>query len=86
VQDYCAAVSAAGAHEVCLLDSSSGLGPEALAHIVRLAVAAAGRCRIAVHAHDMFGLGVMSGIAAARAGAAVSIVAAARIRRVRCMR
>ena len=75
IQDYCGAVSEAGAQEIALLDSSSSLGPEAYAHIVGTALAAAGDSRIAIHAHDMFGLAVASNVAAARAGAVVLEVA-----------
>lgn len=72
IADYCGRVAEAGADEVSLLDSSSGMGPEAYGHVVAVAKEAVGdRCRVSVHAHDMFGLAVASGIAALKAGASV---------------
>lgn len=72
IADYCGRVAEAGADEVSLLDSSSGMGPEAYGHVVAVAKEAVGdRCRVSVHAHDMFGLAVASGVAALKAGASV---------------
>lgn len=72
IADYCGRVAEAGADEVSLLDSSAGLGPEAYGHIVSVAKEAVGdRSRISIHAHDMFGLAVASGVAALKAGATV---------------
>ncbi|HLK13610.1 MAG TPA: hypothetical protein VKT78_02295 [Fimbriimonadaceae bacterium] len=75
IAEYSGAVANAGAEEVMLLDSSGGLGPEAFAHISRIAKEAAPGARIGIHAHDTFGLAVAAGIAAARAGADVVEVA-----------
>jgi isopropylmalate/homocitrate/citramalate synthase len=71
VAKYCARVAEAGAYEVVLADSSGGTGPEAIAHLVRVAHEAAPSLQIGVHLHNLFGLAVASSLAAARAGAAV---------------
>lgn len=71
VARYCASVADAGAYEVVLADSSGGVGPEAVARLVRVAREAAPGLRIGVHLHNLFGMAVAASIAAARAGAAV---------------
>ncbi len=74
-EDYIAAyterVFAAGAHEVELQDGSSGCGPEAVSHLVRVARNSAPGVKIAVHMHNGFGLGNACAVAGAKAGATV---------------
>jgi isopropylmalate/homocitrate/citramalate synthase len=69
VAEYCRGVREAGAYDVQIGDHSSGTGPEAFAHFVRVARAAAPGLRVAVHTHDMFGLATACAVACAVAGA-----------------
>jgi isopropylmalate/homocitrate/citramalate synthase len=71
VEKYCKAVAAMGAFEIVLLDGPSGLGPEAYAHLVRIARAAAPNCRIGVHTHNMLDLATANALASVREGAAL---------------
>lgn len=71
IAQYCQAMADEGAHEVILTDSSGGCGPEAIAHLVKVARQAAPNLRLGVHMHNMFGLAVAGSIAGARAGAEV---------------
>lgn len=71
VAEYCQAMHAEGAHEVILTDTAGGCGPEAIAHLVQIAKAAAPGLRIGVHTHNLFGLAVATSLAGARAGAEV---------------
>jgi isopropylmalate/homocitrate/citramalate synthase len=71
VAEYCAGAAAAGVYDVMMGDHSSGMTPDAYAHVVRVAKAAAPGLGISVHPHDMFGLANACGLAAAQAGADV---------------
>ena len=75
IETYCRMAADAGAYEVMLADSSGGSGPEAIAHMVALAKAAAPGMRIGLHTHNVFGLGIATSLAGARAGAEVIEVA-----------
>lgn len=72
---FAGAVVAAGADEVVFADGSSSMSPEAFAHAVRVAKAAAPTARIAVHTHDFLGLGLACALASVLAGAEVVEVA-----------
>ena len=69
VAKYVAAASEEGAYEVMLLDSSGGCTPEAIAQFVKVAKEVAPACEIAVHCHNIFGLGISNSLAGLRAGA-----------------
>lgn len=75
VTAYCKMAAETGAAEVVLADSSGGSAPEAIARLVEVAKAAAPKMQIGLHTHNMFGLGIATSLAGARAGAEVIEVA-----------
>lgn len=75
VDTYCRMAYDNGAFEVALADSSGGSAPEAIARLVEVAKTAAPKLQIALHTHNMYGLGIATSIAGARAGAEVIEVA-----------
>lgn len=75
VDTYCRMAAELGAHEVVIADSSGGSGPEAIARLVEVAKNAAPDLEIGLHTHNMFGLGIATSLAGARAGAEVVEVA-----------
>lgn len=68
---FCQAMQAAKASEIVLYDGSSGMGPEAYEHMVRLAKTHAPDASVGVHTHNMHDLAVASALASARGGAEV---------------
>ena len=75
VETFCRMAAEMGAYEVVLADSSGGSAPEAIARMVEVARAAAPNLQIGLHTHNMFGLGIATSLAGARAGAEVIEVA-----------
>jgi isopropylmalate/homocitrate/citramalate synthase len=75
IRDYCKVVSEAGSPDITLADGSSGVGPEAMGYLVRVACEAAPTASIAVHAHNTFGLAMACCVEAVKAGASVIEVA-----------
>lgn len=75
IEAFCRMAAEAGAYEVVLADSSGGSAPEAIARVVEVAKAAAPKMQIALHTHNMYGLGIATSLAGARAGAEVIEVA-----------
>jgi (R)-citramalate synthase len=68
MSSFCSRVAEAGASEVCIADSTGGLGPEGSARLVRAAKEAAPGLRVVLHPHNAVGLGVANAVAAAQAG------------------
>lgn len=62
-------IAEAGVDEIHLADSTHGLGPDGWRYLCSLVRAAAPSSTISVHAHNDFGLGAASSIAAALGGA-----------------
>ena len=75
VEAYCRAAAEEGAYEVVLADSAAGTAPEAVARFVEVAKEAAPDTAVAIHAHNLYGMGIATSVAAARAGASVVEVA-----------
>ncbi len=69
VEKFSREMTNAGAEYVCLHDGPGGMGPQAIGYIVAIAKNAAPNCKIGVHLHDTFGLGVAVNVAAVQAGA-----------------
>lgn len=69
ITEFCTEVAKEAPYEITLLDAPSGVGPEAFAFLVRLALRAAPNCRIGVHPQNGFGLATATCLAAAREGA-----------------
>lgn len=61
----------AGANELTLFDGPGAMSPEAYAHLVAAAKAAAPGVEVGLHPHNTFGLAVACAVAAAKAGADV---------------
>lgn len=62
-------IAEAGVDEIFLADSTHGLGPDGWRYVCSIVRDVAPSCAIAVHAHNDFGLGTASSIAAALGGA-----------------
>ncbi len=69
LEAYCTAAGEAGADYIDLMDGSSGLAPESVAHIVKSVKRHAPKVTVSVHLHNSFGLGTANCVAAAKAGA-----------------
>jgi len=75
VRAYFGGMHAAGCRDVTFADGSSGLGPEAFAHLVTIARQTAPDVKVSVHTHNMFGMGMACAVSAVRAGASIVEVA-----------